>query len=120
MKSLYIAVFFLFISAAASAQSYTPDEAVKHVGDSITVCGKIFGGRFFETSKGSPTLLNMGAPFPDSKFTVMIPGEVRLKLGYSPEQELKDKIICVRGKVILYKERPEIIIYDPSQISIQK
>ncbi|MEJ7611050.1 MAG: hypothetical protein WKF88_07715 [Ferruginibacter sp.] len=119
MKKLYIVVFSLLLSVAAIAQTYTPEEAAKHIGDSISVCGKIFGGRFFETSKSSPTLLNMGAAFPASTFTVMIPGDVRLKLGYIPEQELKDKIICVRGKVILYKERPEIIVYNPAQIQIQ-
>ena len=120
MKKLYILCSFLALSYLANAQAYTPEDAGKHVGDSIKVCGKIFGGRFFETSKGCPTLLNMGAAYPASPFTIMIPGDVRAKLGYAPESEWKEKNVCVLGKVILFKEKPEIIVYDMSQITIQK
>ena len=120
MKKIYILLSFLSVSAFAKAQSFTPEEGAKHVGDSIKVCGKVFGGRFFETSNGSPTLLNLGAAYPASPLTVMIPGKVRAELGYIPEAALKDKIICVRGKVILFKEKPEIIIYDISQLEIQQ
>ncbi len=120
MKKIYILLSVLVASHVASAQTFTPEEAAKHVGDSIKVCGKIFGGRFFETSNGSPTLLNMGAAFPASPLTIMIPGTVRGKLGYVPEADLKDKNICVRGRVVLFKDRPEIIVYDISQLEIQK
>lgn len=120
MKKIYIAAFFVALSQLASAQALSPEDAAKRVGDSITVCGKIFGGRYFETSKGSPTLLNMGAAFPASPITIMIPGEVRTKLGYIPEAELKDKNICVRGRVILFKDKPEIIVYDVSQLEVKK
>lgn len=118
MKKLYILFTFLSFSFFASAQSFTPQEGVKHVGEKIKVCGKIFGGRFFETSNGSPTLLNIGAAFPASPLTIMIPLEVRTKLGYIPEQELKDKNICVTGTVILFKDKPEIVINEISQIEI--
>ncbi len=120
MKKLYILLFFISLSGIAAAQTFTPEEAAKRVGENIKVCGKIFGGRFFETSKGSPTLLNMGAAYPASPFTVMIPGEVRTQLGYAPEVELKDKNICVTGEVILFKEKPEIIVNDISQIEREK
>jgi hypothetical protein len=120
MKKFYIAAFFVTISQLAVAQTLSPEDAAKRVGDSITVCGQIYGGRYFETSKGSPTLLNMGAAFPASPITIMIPGDVRSKLGFIPEAELKDKNICVRGRVILFKDRPEIIIYSASQLEVQK
>lgn len=118
MKKFSVLFSFLSLSLIAAAQSVAPEEAGKHVGENIKVCGKIFGGRFFETSKGSPTLLNMGAAYPASPFTVMIPGEVRTQLGYAPEVELKDKNICVTGEVILFKEKPEIIVNHVSQIEI--
>lgn len=116
MKTLVLFLLFTGSAVAGFSQKVTPEEAAKRVGDSITVCGRIFGGRFFETSNGSPTLLNMGAVFPNNPFTIMIPGDVRMKLGYSPETELKDKEICVTGRVVLYKNKPEMIVYDPSQI----
>ncbi len=119
MKKFFTLSCFLIIGYVGSAQSLSAEEASKRVGDSIKVCGKIFGGRFFETSAGCPTLLNMGAAFPSSPLTIMIPGDVRLKMGYAPEQHLKDKEICVRGKVILFKGKPEIVVYNISQLEIQ-
>ena len=80
MKKIF--TFLLFISSYyfVSAQTFSADQAAKKVGDSIKVCDKIYGGRFFETSNGSPTLLNMGAAYPASPLTIMIPGEVRIKM----------------------------------------
>ena len=119
MKKTFTLTYLLFAGFLGFAQVLTPEEASKRIGDSITVCGKIFGGRFFETSVGSPTLLNMGAAFPASTLTIMIPGNVRVKMGYAPEQQLKDKNICVRGRVILFKDKPEIIVHSVSQLEIQ-
>jgi hypothetical protein len=109
----------IFISAKSGfAQTLTPEEAAKHVGDSVKVCGKIFGGRFFETSNNAPTLLNMGAAFPASPITIVVYGDLRAKMGYAPEVQLKDKNVCVSGKVTLHKERPQIIIYDAAQLEV--
>lgn len=119
MKRFFTLFLLLSSTSFSFAQTYNPDDAAKKIGDSIRVCGKIYGGRFFETSNGSPTLLNMGAAYPASPLTIMIPGDVRLKLGYAPEQQLKDKNVCVLGKVILYKDKPEIIVYSISQLQVQ-
>ncbi len=118
MKKLFTLIIFSFAGYAGFAQ-VSPDDAAKRVGDSITVCGKIFGGRYFETSNGSPTLLNMGAPFPASPLTIMVPGEVRNKMGYAPEIQLKDKNVCITGRIQLFKDKPEIIIYNSSQLKLQ-
>lgn len=119
MKKFSTLILLLFICCVSHAQSFSAEEASKKVGDSISVCGKIFGGRFFETSAGSPTLLNMGAAFPACPLTIMIPGDVRMKMGYAPEQQLKDKNVCVKGKVILFKGKPEIVVHNISQLEIQ-
>ncbi len=118
MKKTFTLIIFIVACHAGFAQ-ISPDDAPKRVGDSITVCGKIFGGRYFETSNGSPTLLNMGAPFPASPLTVMIPGDVRNKIGYAPEIQLKDKNVCVTGRIQLFKDKPEIVIYNMSQLKQQ-
>ena len=120
MKIIFILSLFTLFHSFVSAQTFTAEQAASKVGDSIKVCDKIFGGRFFETSKGSPTLLNMGAAYPTSPLTIMIPGDVRIKMGHAPEQQLKDKNVCVIGRVILYKEKPEIIVYNISQIQVQQ
>lgn len=120
MKKSILLVAAYFTVTFCGAQTVSPEEAAKHVGETITVCGKVFGGRFFETSKDAPTLLNVGAAFPSSPFTIMITKEVRQKMGNAPEIELKEKNVCVTGKVILFKEKPEIVVEDSKQLTIEK
>jgi hypothetical protein len=118
MRKFFTLLAFIGFCEIGFAQTLTPEEAAKHVGDNVKVCGKIYGGRFFETSNNSPTLLNMGAAFPASPITIMLTLEVRNKLGYTPEQELKEKNICVTGKVELFKGKPEIVVSDIAQLEI--
>jgi hypothetical protein len=119
MKKYLLIAAITFISSIGKAQTLTPDDAPKHVGEQVKVCGKIFGGRFFETSTNAPTLLNMGAAFPASPLTIMITKEVRAKMGNAPEIELKGKNVCVSGTITLHKEKPEIIVDNESQLVVQ-
>jgi hypothetical protein len=93
-----------------------PEEASKHVGEKVSVCGKIYGGRFFENGKNQPTLLNMGDKFPNNPLTVVIYGELRAKLGYKPEEKFLDKELCVTGTITLFKEKPQIVIEEAAQL----
>jgi hypothetical protein len=103
----------------SSGKPLSPEEAAKHIGETRTVCGKIFGGKYLENSKGSPTLINMGAAYPASPFTVVIFGSDRVHFTYKPEEFLDGKTICVTGLIKLYKDKPEIIVTSPSQISVK-
>ncbi len=94
------------------------DEAAKHIGEVVTVCGKAFGGKYFST-KGKTTLINMGAPYPNSTFTLVIFGNDRENFTYKPEEYLTAKSICVTGMIKLYKDRPEIIVSRESQIVVK-
>jgi hypothetical protein len=120
MRKYLLFIIVNFIAANSFAQVVKAEDAAKHIGEEAKVCGKVFGGKFFETSNSSPTLLNVGAAYPKSPFTIMIPKEVRLKMANAPEIELKDKNVCVTGKIILYKEKPEIIVTDAIQLTIEK
>jgi hypothetical protein len=118
MKKLLLFTLILIFVKSGFSQTLTPEEAAKHVGDSVKVCGKIFGGRFFETSNNAPTLLNMGAAYPASPITIVLYNDIRAKMGYAPEIELKDKNVCVNGRVSLHKEKPQIVIYNVAQIEV--
>ncbi len=120
MKKILFFVLVVIFTKSSFSQTLTPEEAAKHVGDSIKVCGKIFGGRFFETSNSAPTLLNMGAAFPASPITIVIYSDLRAKMGYAPELQLKDKNVCVTGKVSLHKEKPQIVIYNTTQLELSE
>ena len=119
MKQFLFSFFTFFIMGIANAQTTIKlDEVSQHIGDSVTVCGTVADMRYFENSKNKPTFLNMGAKYPKQQLTVVIWENVRAQFSGKPE-DLKDKQICITGRIILYKEKPEIIIDRPEQIVIQ-
>jgi len=119
MRRIFITLFALFITGLSNGQTTIKlEEISQHIGDSVIVCGKVEDIRYFETSKNQPTLLNIGAKFPNQLLTVVIWGNVRAEFKYKPE-EMQGKQVCVTGRITLYKEKPQIIIENPGQITIQ-
>lgn len=111
-------LFFIstIIDSAYSQTTIALENVSKHVGDSVKVCGVVRGGRFLEQTKNSPTLLNVGAAFPNQLLTVVIWSDVRKQFEQAPEELFKDKEICIVGKVELYKEKPQIVLRRKEQI----
>jgi hypothetical protein len=120
MKKAFTVFAGLFLFFAAQAQKeISIDSLSQHVGDSVTVCTKIYGGIFLDRSKDSLTLLNAGGRYPNSPLTVMIRISARRQFKEPPEVFYKDKDVCITGKIILYKEKPEIVVYDEKQIVVR-
>jgi hypothetical protein len=97
----------------------TAEDAIHHIGETVTVCGKVYGGKYFEQSSGQPTFINVGAPYPNSPFTVVIFGTNRSAFSYTPEEFLNNKEICVTGMVKEFKGKAEIIASKESQIQVK-
>jgi len=120
MKKIITAVALFMISTGAFAQQEIKiEDAAKHEGDSVKICTKIFGGRYFENSKNAPTLLNAGAKYPDAPLTVVIFGESRAAFKNKPEEYFPDKEVCITGRIVMYKGKPEIIITREEQILVR-
>ncbi|MBV8390834.1 MAG: S1/P1 nuclease [Mucilaginibacter sp.] len=83
-------------------------EAANHIDQTFKTCGKVYGHKDF----GSMVLVNIGAAYPNQLLTVVLRGDAR-KL----QDDLDDQDICVTGKLILYKGKPEIVVNDSAQIS---
>ena len=109
-------VVLLVWPVAAWPAPLGPEEAASHVGESTTVCGLVASATHAARSRGAPTFLNLGKPYPDQIFTAVIWGDDRTKFG-SPELALRGKQICVTGEIRLYRGRPEIILRDPKQLT---
>ena len=116
---LALGVFFLFVTTGQAQQEIKMEDLNKHIGDSITVCTKIYGGIFLDRSKDTPTLLNAGAVYPNSPLTIVIRADARKNFKEAPEVFYKDKNVCITEKVLLYKEKAEIVVYDESQIIVK-
>ncbi len=119
MKKISATLCSLLFVAAVSAQiNIKLEDVSKHIGDSVTVCGKVAGMRYFENSKNKPTFLNIGANHPNQSLTVVI-WETTRALFTTKVDDLMNKEICITGRIILYKERAEIVIEKPEQIVVQ-
>lgn len=82
-----------------------------------TFCDVVSGSKVFESS--GMILLNLGGEYPNQKMTVVIKAKDRDKFPVSPEVAFMNKKICVKGKVIDYKGKPEIVVTDPAQITVE-
>lgn len=111
MRFLFFLPFLLLTSLFSISQTTIVLEDVQHhVGDSVKVCGKVYGMRTFESAKNSPTLLNLGAAFPNQLLTVVLWGDVRKQLDKTPEELYKDQKVCITGRIELFKEKPQIVV----------
>jgi micrococcal nuclease len=119
MKQVFAVIALLLSTAALAQKEIKIEELSQHIGDSVTVCTKIYGGIYLDHSKGAPTFLNAGDSYPNAPLTIVIWEDARKQFKEQPEVFYKDKEVCVTGKVILYKEKPEIVIYEEKQLVVK-
>lgn len=97
----------------------TAADAINHIGENAVVCGKVFTTKFIDKPGRKPTFLNLGASYPNQLLTIVIFGADRPNFTYKPESFLIDKNVCAKGRIELYKEKPQIIVSKPDQILLQ-
>ena len=115
-----IALFILAFSYSANAQKeISVEEAKDNIGDTVKICTKIFDTKFDETSKGTPTYLYTSSHNPNATLSFVVWGEKRKYFDYKPEKDLKEREVCVTGKLELLKDKPIIVIDRQSQIDIK-
>jgi|SRR5215472_3770269 len=102
-------------SQPAGAAAINLEDAAGHVGENVTVCGIVASAQYAARSKGQPTFLNIGKPYPNQEFTALIWGSERAKFG-DPEKTLQGKRVCVTGTIRLYRGSAEVILNGPEQL----
>lgn len=115
---LFLAVFAALAVAAPAQTQITASQAKDHIGDSVTVCGKVLGAKYLQTAKGAPTLLDVDGKVPNQPFTIVIFKEVRERLSYVPENRLLNQDVCVTGRVQQYKGKPQIVVHNENQLKV--
>lgn len=123
---LLLTIFSLLISLLLYSESYSqnfisPQEAVNYIGEIKTVCGVVMSAKYIPFIRGKPTFLNFDKPYPNQIFTVIIWEKdiYKFKKNYQ-KLCLKVKKICVTGVIKSYRGISEIIVRDPSQITVKK
>lgn len=95
------------------------DQALNYVGQEITIIGPVMSTAWASESRGKPTFLNIGRPYPDpERFTVLLWIDARFRFDQPPEEIFADTTICVTGVVEIYAGGGEIIVDYPWQIVV--
>ena len=99
-------------SAAEAVQPVMVDinDAAKHIDENVTICARVYGYKALD----GMTLVNLGAAYPNQLMTVVLRGNAK-----DGGPGIDGQTVCVSGKLILYKEKPEIIVTDPKQIAVR-
>ena len=115
-------------TATSTPSGVVPDgvvpwsEAWLYVGFNATVQGPVVTTKYAVGTSGSPTFLNIGAPYPnDKRVTVLIWGDDRGAFGglpRGPEQYYFGRTIRVTGRVRLYQGAAEIVVESPEAIEV--
>jgi hypothetical protein len=104
---------------SAGAVTVTPTDAMGQVGHTANVCGVVTSASYSVDSRAHPTFLTLVdavQPHPTGAFTAVIYGTDRAKFG-NPEVTLPGQRVCVTGFISYFRQRPEIMLSDPSQLS---
>jgi TonB family protein len=88
--------------------------AKEHVGEVALVCGHVIG--YGCTERGSS--IELATNDRRWSFAFRIPRDVRETFGPHPEEQHLQKLICAAGRIERLKSRHEIVLTDPSAISV--
>ncbi|RZJ73710.1 MAG: hypothetical protein EOO47_21965 [Flavobacterium sp.] len=112
MKKLSSLALFLFICLVAKSQTKIDIAAIsKHIGDTVTICDSVYTTR----ALNGLTLINLGAALPRHLLTLVI-YKADLAKFTEPEKTYLNKKVCVTGKLVLYNDKPQIVLTEVKQI----
>ena len=77
--------------------------------------GMVANAMYAAKSKGSPTFLNLGKPYPQHVFTAIVWSRWRSRFSYKPE-ELQGRNVCIIGTVTVRKTIAQMEVNNPAQI----
>lgn len=109
-------LLLMTLTLSLYAGSITSSEAHYYIGQTKTVCGKVVSTYYSKSSNGAPTFLNFDLPYPNQVFTAVIFERYRNSFNGAPEVIFDKKNICVTGYIDTYRNVPQIIVENSSQI----
>lgn len=95
-------------------------EAADHIKQNLTVCGKVDDVKIFKKNNKTHLFLNIGGRYPHQVFSVVLWDKVARSLKGNPVDLFLNKMIAVKGEIVTYRNKPEIIVKDLSQITIKE
>lgn len=124
MKKYLLIGFLYFFTFCGFAQEVghcdiSDIEAIKHLGEELTVCGRVSQVYIPKYTTGNPVYINFGQSYPNQTFSIVIWGEDAEK--YFSDAMLKfyqGKNLSVYGKIKDYNGKPQIRVKSRNQIKV--
>lgn len=108
------AVIAVTVAAKQTTAIIAPEDAAKHVGETVQVQGLVANVKI--AAHDSTVYIDFGAAYPNQVFTAMIAPTARKS--FPNVERLTGKTVIVKGKVTLYKGKPEIRLTQSSQLEV--
>ncbi len=121
MKILLTTVLLILsVNCFSQQDTITAVNAKDYMDKEVIVVGKVASFRLASNGKYT-NYINLEKPYPETIFTVVITNNYLQKLNIKIE-DLKDKVIYIKGTVTTYKKDPKQIpqIFNPISIEIKK
>ena len=118
MKKYLLIILSLFTFVFTAEKYITTDEAINHIGENQVVCGEVASTKYAYNSRGMPTFINLDEAYPNHTFTIVIWRDGRRNFDVEPEEYYQDKEVCVEGLIKTFKNKPQIIVREQSQITV--
>ena len=118
MKKLLLLITSICLWQISFSQTVPLDSVQFYEGKTITVCSKV-QSTFLTKGDKKTTYINFGQPYPNTTFTAVIFEGVLANFKYTPSEYLKDKQVCLTGKITIYKGKPQMIISKEEQIKVE-
>jgi len=113
MRALIVSALMALVAGQAST-TIAPEEAVKHVGETVMVQGVVSHVKV--DPKDGSIYVDFGPPFPNQVFTAFIAAANAKNFPNAPG--LLGKTVVVNGTITLYKGKPEIKVTKALQLQI--
>lgn len=120
------ALLFSFSAASQPTETATTGgkctatvyNAQDFVGQTITVCGYVAQISTIESINGQPTYINLGGKYPNHSFNAVIWKKNILSWEGASLQDYHNQLLAITGEVVLYRGKPQIVVYTPKQIEV--
>lgn len=85
------------------------EDAARHIDENVNITAKVYSYK----ELANMTLVNLGAEYPNQLLTVVLKGDTK-----ALSKGIDNKMLNIKGKLEMYKGKPEIVITDARQIKI--
>ena len=123
MSKQFFIVFFIssfFLAANGQDTTKVTIHTANQYRDKLVTFCDLVAEIYRPTGENKMIYINFGGKYPDQLFTAVIYPADQLRFPYNLLALLKNKTICINGKITDYKGKSQMVLTEPEQIQIRE